>query len=224
MSDIKTLHFKAVVSDPANLHDYELSTQYLDPLMGVNSIELAILEQSIYGKDSGTPEVEGLGVDPTIMWSPYTWLHLMFKDLTIPNGDTVCDIGAGIGRLGIYLKAFRPDLHYIGLEKYRHRVDAANKAGAYVIEMDLEKNSVPQADVYYFFNSLSGDAYRRLIGDLKQLQARGEKFLLISARDPYGQFETFLETVMTIGIDYPQEHTLVVYNSSKRCLDLVEKE
>lgn len=213
MNSIRSRIFREVVTNPLYKNDLNISTEYLDPLMGINSIELAVKE-SASGSAASSPEQVGLGSDPNGMWTPYQWLHLMFSEAKIKSGSTVVDVGAGIGRLGIYLREFRPDLHYIGLELLPSRVEAARNLGLDVWEWDLSRKELPLAACYYYYNALPRPAYKRMIKRLKEFCERKEEFLLVSARDPYGRFRTFLSPVKEIPISYPMEHSFIIYTNA----------
>lgn len=198
---------RSFVNDPAALRALDQNLN-IDLAYGIDSRALASSEPT-----TESPEQVGLGSDPNGMWTPYPWLHLMFKDLNLKPGDLVCDVGAGIGRLGIYLREFRPDINYIGLELVPSRVAAAQAADVFVIEHDLEKHKLPRAEVYYYYNALNAPTYIKFIKQIIAKRDSGHEFLVVCAYDPYGMMRNILSPVLSIAIDYPLPHEFKVYSS-----------
>lgn len=70
---------------------------------------------------------------------PSTDSFLLASFARLRHGDTVCDLGAGAGLLGVLLLSRRPDLTVIGIEKDRH-------ACAY-LRRNAEENALPMTVV-----------------------------------------------------------------------------
>ena len=68
-----------------------------------------------------------VGLEPETLNTPYQELVLLSQLLNPQPGDTVVDLGAGYGRLGLVLHLLYPEVHFIGYELVKERVDEGNR-------------------------------------------------------------------------------------------------
>lgn len=204
---------RALIHDPRGMDDVYASYS-IDELFHISTKDLAQRELEMV-RDGLLPktgvEQEGLGQDPVGMWTHYPWFHLFFHDMKFEPEARVCDVGAGIGRLGNYLSVFHPEVTYVGLELFEHRVRASVCQGMRL--WNIKERGLPQADVYYFYNALPYDAYQVFIEELRLYKEKGNEFKVCAIHDKYGGLREILRLESTKVVERPVRIELLTYSS-----------
>jgi hypothetical protein len=107
---------------------------------------------------------KGLGYDA--MWGDNReWKSSVryepLKSLPIGSGDSLVDIGCGIGSLSWYLQEYlSPDIQYVGIEAVAEFAEEARRqTGKTVLELDAFSHPelLPEADWYVCFGAMNKD-------------------------------------------------------------------
>lgn len=179
--------------------DFSLPSAQLDQQLG---LEASAIEKQLYLKarerlpegthhdlgellHNGNQSWVGLGA-PTLL-TPYSELQMMCEKLRPAPGETVVDLGAGYGRLGIVLGHLYPETNFLGYEVVKERVDEGERifkkhghSRARLIEQDLTCGSFKPPDVEYYFIYDYGKVghIRRTLEQLSEIADR-RKFKVI---------------------------------------------
>lgn len=102
-----------------------------------------------------------VGLDPQTLLTPYVELKLMCELLRPRAQDRIVDLGAGYGRLGLVLKAYYPEVYFLGLELVYERVREGSRIlqenaceRAKLLTQDLMDPAfmLPLADYYFIYD------------------------------------------------------------------------
>ncbi len=155
--------------------------QVIDRLMGMRSEEVTRTLQKQVGRENPNHSEEIYeAASASMLLTPYREIHriLSLPDLGLKPGSHIVDIGAGMGRLGMYVGIMRPDLKFTGYEIVPERVGEGQRllkqlgldTKVDLIEQDLSDPNfkMADADLYYAFNPVSGETFDKLLEDLRQ--------------------------------------------------------
>ncbi len=128
-----------------------------------------------------------VGLDFQILQCTYHDLKTLFKTLRPRPNDKIVDLGAGYGRMGIFLHWYYPNTHFLGLELVKERVNEANRIfknlncfNKSMIESDLSKlTELPLGDVYFIYDFGSEEHIKKIL-DL--LLNESGKILIVKGR------------------------------------------
>ncbi len=207
----RTRLFRRYVLDDRVVENILISVYALDPLLGINSVDAARSERAIFGEvptsETQADQKMALGGEPEFLWSNYGWLtHLLRPKFFVP-GESLVDIGSGVGRVGAFIAAMHPSIRFTGLEINEGRLKIAQawaqRFGLDRIvfrQSDLEFEDLPAADHYYYFNSLPDAAYERMLSFFKAGFDRGRSFTVYVAHDPKHQIwkQDYLKDLETV--------------------------
>lgn len=127
---------------------------------------------------------------PELLLTPYTEILNLFNAVGLKPGDTVVDLGAGFGRVGLALATKYPEVSVTGYEIVKDRIEEGARVAqewgldsrVHLVEQNLaDPNFKPvAADVYYAFNPVSGATFDKVLEDLRQVGLKsGKKFRFI---------------------------------------------
>lgn len=132
-----------------------------------------------------------IGLHPQVLQTNYNDLCLVFEHLKEYAIETVVDIGAAYGRVGLVMSSYLPLATFKGYEILEQRADEANriyrnfdleKCHVYTENVMLSEFGLPEADVYfiYDFGEMKdvSDFFDRLI-----LKTKKKKFFLVLTGD-----------------------------------------
>ena len=160
---------------------------------------------------------------PELLLTPYSEIFNLFRAVRLKPGDSVVDLGAGFGRVGLALATKYPDVTFTGYEIVRDRIKEGERiAKAWGLEGQVhlhEQNLAdPQfkpkaADVYYAFNPVSGATFDKILEDLREVGLQsGKRFkFIVFGPSPFFKTEAqpWLKEIKGPGI--PQGEELRIY-------------
>lgn len=113
--------------------------------------------------------------------TPLEALQTSYEDLYaiskhLPQGSTICDLGAGHCTMALLYSNIRPDIKTISIEYFPQRTEKAKKSlknfkNALIIHADLRKIELPKAD-YYFIYLPQTPLLHRILIHLKKKEAQ----------------------------------------------------
>lgn len=166
-----------------------LGDECLDRILGLNErkIKTELFSQNV--KALYRNEDIYLELDPEDLFTPYRVLVQLSEHLKFKPGDTLVDLGSGLGRVGIVMGLLNPKLKFIGIELMKERHLQAQKASKKLglskqIKFecgDLSKVPIPQAKTYYLFNPFSFLTLRKVFLALK-INAQNQRFRIAMAQ------------------------------------------
>lgn len=128
-------------------------------------------------------ESGGVGVQ-----SGYSSILLALNSIDLKKGNKVIDLGSGYGRVGLVCSLLRPDVNFVGYEYVPHRVDDSNES---TIALGLEENlvfktqdlslksfEIPEADVYYLYDSFSDETYRFVLDQIVEISKKKDVIII----------------------------------------------
>jgi precorrin-6B methylase 2 len=128
-----------------------------------------------------------VGLDFQILQCTYHDLKILFKTIKPGPNDKIVDLGAGYGRMGIFLHWYYPNTNFLGLELVKERVIEANRIykslncnKKLMIESDLSKlKELPEGDVYFIYDFGSEEHIKKI---LELLLLESSKILIVKGR------------------------------------------
>jgi hypothetical protein len=118
-----------------------------------------------------------IGLDPQSLQTPYTELRWMLSVLNLKPGQTIVDLGAGYGRMGLVMHTHYPDCNFVGIEIAKTRVDEGNRVfknhqamHAILLHADVasENFEIPDAEVYFIYDLSRLKTIKLVIDRLKE--------------------------------------------------------
>lgn len=121
-----------------------------------------------------------IGLDFQILQTAYHDLKTLFEVIKPHAGERIVDLGAGYGRVGLFLHHFYPRTEFLGLELVEERVNEGNRIlsgyGALNKQMkvcDLSKLiELPDGDIYFIYDFGSVDHIKKILELLKDTPKR----------------------------------------------------
>jgi hypothetical protein len=122
-----------------------------------------------------------VGLEPQVILTPYDELLLICQHLSPKAGQTMVDLGAGYGRLGLVLHKICPGVKFIGHELVSERVvegnrifDRENCEAARLFTTDLTNDEfiLPEADFYFIYDYGKVEHIRKT---MKQIEVMADK-------------------------------------------------
>lgn len=128
-----------------------------------------------------------IGLDFQILQTTYHDLKILFDTIGPVSGQRIVDLGAGYGRLGIFLHHFYPRTEFLGLELVKERVNEGNRLlsnlnsyGKKMVACDLSKISeLPEGDIYFIYDFGSLEHIKSI---LEMLKDTPKKMLVVKGR------------------------------------------
>lgn len=186
-------------------HNDQIARQHsmlLDKILGfdLKGIEEKLVKQGRMKLPDGSFEYWGpaihegaqtwVGLDVQTLNTPYTVLLRICELLEIKN-ETVIDLGAAHGRLGVVMGGLYPHAHFIGHEYVPERVQEANRiyarwgcvnAKCEVQDLFAKDFVLPEVDVYFIYDYGRHDHINATLGQISleaakrpiRLVARGQ--------------------------------------------------
>jgi len=131
-----------------------------------------------------------VGLDFQILQCTYHDLKILFNTIKPKPGNKIVDLGAGYGRMGIFLHWYYPLTAFLGIELVKERVDEANRIYKELnlqnkkMEVgDLSKiDELPDGDFYFIYDFGSEEHILKILNLLKNEKG---KILIVKGRICY---------------------------------------
>lgn len=222
-------HLKSFSKSEAQLH----ATQ-VDRWLG---LDISTIEEKLRLTGSRLPPPREATKDKQELWfglapqdlvTPYIELRSMLEELSPRSGETVVDLGAAYGRMGLVLARHFPRVNFIGYEYVAERVRAGQAAmsraratNATLEQVDLANPQFrPASGEYYFIYDFGTDkAIEKILYDLKRLSL--VKPLTLIARGRRCRY-AIDRTHQWLIKNEAQEAVYTIYRSVTLSRDLVE--
>ena len=172
----------------------------LDKLLGIDvlNIEEELLKQAQALNPRGSHKTWGqalhhgnqtwVGLSHQTLQTPYLELKEMCEILNPIAGTKVLDLGAGYGRMGLVLNLFYPEVHFLGHELVKERVQEGERVLrnfnchlAYLEEQDVasEEYLLPEAEYYFIYDYGTIAHLRKTLSQLENM-AKIKNFKLVA--------------------------------------------
>jgi hypothetical protein len=164
--------------------------RFVDAWLGLRTDDVESAVSARFGGGVTAPEAAGperlgrdretrywIGLPTTALLTPYSEIRLMLSRL--PHARRIVDLGAGYGRMGFVIARHHSLVDFLGIEVVPERVRegaaALTRFGArgQLIEGDLTKMPLPEADTYFLYDYGSRSAIEKTIDDLRERSLRG---------------------------------------------------
>lgn len=139
-----------------------------------------------------------VGLDFQILQCSYHDLYQIFVALKMKPHQKIIDLGAGYGRIGIFLHHFLPEASFLGIELVSERVEEANRiydqyglVNKTMVAKDLSKLSeLPEGDFYFIYDFGSEEHLLKILELFKQdpgktLIVKGQILRRLIEKDPF---------------------------------------
>lgn len=139
-----------------------------------------------------------IGLDFQILQTTYHDLKTLFDIIHPKDNEKIIDLGAGYGRLGIFLHYFYPRAEFLGLELVEERVKEGNRVlselgsfGKMMEVCDLSKiDQLPEGDIYFIYDFGSVSHITKILQMLKDtpkkmLVVKGQIARQLMLKDEY---------------------------------------
>jgi SAM-dependent methyltransferase len=148
----------------------------VDQFLGfeIDQVELRLREAS----PKSNHAAQWIGLAPESLQTPYTEIRHMLSKLDLNPGDTVVDLGAGYGRMGLVLNAHYPECRFLGIEISKPRVDEGNrvyrlhgiKPDSCLVQADASDSAflLPEARAYFLYDLSLRATIKQVIDKLKE--------------------------------------------------------
>ncbi len=162
--------------------DAKIFSRKLDQLLG---LEIEQVEKTILLNDPHTPWA---GLEPQALQTPYPEIRMMLSILDLKVGQTIVDLGAAYGRMGLVIAVFHEGVDFIGYEVSKERVQEGNRVydqfhashsvsnakSIQLLQDDISHTrwNLPDADVFFIYDFGDLESIIRVIDRLKKLATR----------------------------------------------------
>lgn len=121
-----------------------------------------------------------IGLDFQILQTTYHDLKNIFEAIRPMPSERIVDLGAGYGRVGIFLHHFYPKTDFLGIELVEERVNEGNRilkglnaSSKKMLSLDLnELNELPEGDIFFIYDFGSVDHIKKILEMLKHTPKR----------------------------------------------------
>lgn len=121
-----------------------------------------------------------VGLDFQILQTSYHDLKNLFEIIKPGPNERIVDLGAGYGRVGIFLHHFYPKTEFLGIELVKERVNEGNRllqslgsVNKSMIATDLnELTELPEGDIYFIYDFGTVTHIKKILDLLKDTKKR----------------------------------------------------
>jgi hypothetical protein len=131
--------------EDATYAEAQLHAAEVDRWLG---LETERIECELVTRGRATPDQQlWIGLPVQAMLTPYTELRSMLARLAPLPGQTIVDLGAGYGRMGLVIARHHPGVRFVGYEYVAERVNAGGLAIAEQLAMSSSRAEL-RAEMY----------------------------------------------------------------------------
>jgi SAM-dependent methyltransferase len=138
----------------------------------IDEIEKKILQHE--------PHTPWAGLDPQALQTPYPEIRMILSRLDLQMNQTIIDLGAAYGRMGLVLAEFYPEVKFIGYEVSKERATEGNRFYSefqhiQLLQADISRTDfiIPVADVYFIYDFGDLESIIRVMDQLKKISIHG---------------------------------------------------
>lgn len=121
-----------------------------------------------------------VGLDFQILQTTYHDLKILFEVIKPMSSEKIVDLGAGYGRVGIFLHHFYPRSEFLGVELVEERVREGNRILSSLKSFNkkmsaLDLNAIeelPQGDIFFIYDFGSANHIKKILDQLKKTPKR----------------------------------------------------
>jgi SAM-dependent methyltransferase len=121
-----------------------------------------------------------VGLDFQILQTTYHDIKILFDFIKPKPGEKVIDLGAGYGRLGIFLHHFYPQVYFEGIELVKERVEEGNRIFKKLNARNKKLNiknlaeiiELPEGDIFFIYDFGSISHIKNILNLLKKTPKR----------------------------------------------------
>lgn len=194
---------------PLESHTYAEAQAHSEKVDEWLGFETKAVEEKILSRESSS-QVLWLGLPVQALQTPYTEIRAILQELGPRPGQTIVDLGAGYGRMGLVIARHYPKVNFFGYEFVGERVRESLRILSttnpshpliHVLEADLGDPSfspVP-ADFYFLYDFGARWAIEKALQDLRKI-ARDRAIVVVgrgrSSRDAIERHHPWLSQVV----------------------------
>ena len=128
-----------------------------------------------------------IGLHPQVLQTPYSEILTIFQTIKRFKPESIVDIGAGYGRLGIVSSSFFPEASFTGFEIIEQRLEEAKRmfeelelGNCKMVQEDLSLESFtpPKADVYFIYDFSDPLDIRKILRQICEVNAGRETLVV----------------------------------------------
>lgn len=138
METIKQIK-KILEEIPPDYVSAKKQSQHIDEILG---IQYDVIEKRL--SPSSIDKQNWSHLHPQAHQTPYSELIQILRELNLPIGSTLIDLGSGYGRMGLMMQIYFPELLFLGYELEPERV---NEAKRIFRNLQLNENVFTQQDI-----------------------------------------------------------------------------
>jgi hypothetical protein len=162
-------------------YSYSAAKEFSRALDDALGFQIEAVEKAIVDLHPHTPWA---GLEPQALQTPYPEIRLMLAQLDLKSGQTIVDLGAAYGRMGLVIGAHHPGVQFIGYEISLERVKEGNRiltqmpfssanamnGSIQLVHDDISRSDwlLPDADVYFIYDFGDLESIIRVIDQLKK--------------------------------------------------------
>jgi hypothetical protein len=130
-----------------------------------------------------------VGLHPQSILTPYQELLEICQLLNPVAGQTIVDLGAGYGRMGLVMKLHFPEVHFLGLEFVGERVKEGQRilkeqhcelARLEQADLTVDEFQLPDADYYFIYDYGTIPHLRRTMQQIEDKVVAKKNFKVIA--------------------------------------------
>ncbi len=154
--DLKTLQ-ELLIATQTNYQEAKNASAMIDNYLG---FKIEDVEKKLT-RDINSDQQFWIGLDVQVMQTPFSEILEMIQYANLIKGQSVIDLGAAYGRMGIVVGALFPEINFLGYEIVKERVCAGNRiyknwnflnVGLEHVDLSNPAHVIPDADLYFIYD------------------------------------------------------------------------
>ena len=162
-----------------------------------------------------------VGLDPKQLQTPYNELYFMLNNISPKSGQTIIDLGAGYGRMGLVVESMFKDVNFIGHEFLKERVDDGNrvyeslslkKSKLFTADLIDENFQLEKADFYFMYDFGKKEHIKKVLDQLFDISKKKDFRLIARGRGCRGVIQYHCPWLSQV-FDVQHFETFSIYSS-----------